>query len=293
MKIFNWVLKNKLVILLLLVVLYLVFYKNNSFIPFGQKTTLELPLPAEDTMMKQEVSYSGSYVPEAPPTSRIQERMVVTENTLSLQVKNVAESLSQIKTLAEQAGGYMVESNLDRPEEAASGNIQVRVLQTKMNEALSSFKNIAVKVVSENLRGSDVTDEYVDNEAKLQILLRNKARFEEIMAKAATVEEILRVQEQIFNLQYQIDAIKGQQDFLAKNSEMAKITVYLATDELALPFTPDQPWRPEAIFKQAVRSLFLTLRSVIVLLIWLVVYSVIWLPITLLVTLLIKKYRTK
>lgn len=290
MKLVNWFLNNKLLVVLLLVIFYLLFFRNRGVVPLSLTTSRTEMAP--DIAMKSLPSFSdtGIYYDAPPTTGGVNNRMVITENTLSLQVNNVAQVLGEIRDAAQNLGGYMVESNLDRPDEAASGNITVRVPQTKMNEALSLFKGMAVKVVSENLRGTDVTDQYVDNEARLRILQNNKTRFEEIMAKAVNVDEILRVQEQIFNIQNQIDGIKGQQEYLSKNSQMTRITIYLATDELALPFSPDQPWRPEVVFKQAIRSLLLTGRSILSLVIWLVVYSVVWLPILLVVLFFRKKF---
>ncbi|MBI3980612.1 DUF4349 domain-containing protein [Candidatus Microgenomates bacterium] len=291
MKLVNWFLNNKLLVVLLLVIFYLLFFRNRGVVPLSLITSRTEMAPG--IAMKSLPSFSDTGIYDAPPTTGgLNNRMVITENTLSMQVNNVASVLGEIRDAAQNLGGYMVESNLDRPDEAASGNITVRVPQTKMNEALSLFKGMAVKVVSENLRGTDVTDQYVDNEARLRILQNNKARFEEIMAKAVNVDEILRVQEQIFNIQNQIDGIKGQQEYLSKNSQMTRITIYLAIDELALPFSPDQPWRPEVVFKQAVRSLLLTGRSIFSLVIWLAVYSVVWLPI-LLVVLFFRKKITK
>jgi len=55
-------------------------------------------------------------------------------------------------------------------------------------------------------------------------------------------------------------------------SSTTLITIYLSTDELGLPYAPSQAWRPEVIFKQAVRSLLLNARSVANLGIWVVVY---------------------
>ena len=65
---------------------------------------------------------------------------------------------------------------------------------------------------------------------------------------------------------------------MKKEVEMAKITVYLSTDELSLPYTPDTKFRPQVIFKLAVRSLMNTLRVVGEALIWAGVYSAIWIP---------------
>ena len=123
-----------------------------------------------------------------------------------------------------------------------------------------------------------VTDQFVDNEARLTILEKNQAKFEDIMDRATNVQDILQVQREIFNLQSQIDGIKGQQNYLSKTAQMAKITIFVSTDELALPYSPAEPWRPEAIFKRAVRSLVGTMQGLGTAVIWLAVYSVVWAP---------------
>jgi len=133
-------------------------------------------------------------------------------------------------------------------------------------------------VVSETVSGRDVTDEYVDIEARVATLLKTKAKFEEILAKAEKVQDILEVQRELINLQDQIDNFKGQQNYLEKSAQVSRVTIYLATDELALPYVPAEVWRPQVIFKQAVRSLIVVLRKMGTLIIWLGVYSVIWLP---------------
>ncbi len=73
---------------------------------------------------------------------------------------------------------------------------------------------------------------------------------------------------------------------------MAKVTIYLSTDEMALPYAPSNAWRPAVIFKLAVRSLIGSLRSLASVLIWIVVYSVIWLPILIAILLLRKKIKS-
>jgi len=64
---------------------------------------------------------------------------------------------------------------------------------------------------------------------------------------------------------------------------MSLVTVYLSTDEYTLPYAPSEPWRPDVIFKTAVRSLIGNLRGIASTAIWLVVYSVIWVPVLILV----------
>lgn len=243
------------------------------------------PIPGEWRAAKSTLPSLGGGFPDyfppaqAPPAPEVKDRLVFKESHLSLLVKDVSQTLEAIQARTVELGGYLVESNLTNPQEAGQGDITVRVPQEKLGEALNFFRTLAVKVVSENLRGQDVTDEYVDIEARLTPLLKNKARFEEIMAREEKIEDILRIQQEIINLQNQIDSLRGQQNYLRQTAKMAKLTIFLSTDELILPYAPSQPWRPEAIFKQAVRSLLTNLQRTGTVAIWLGVYVAIWLPI--------------
>lgn len=272
--IINWIKQNKLSAFLLALIAGYLFYKN-FFLPVyplqrfaGSENFAEMGTPAAKVGLQY------------PPTPETKDRLVIKESTISLLVKEVTETQKAINQKAQQLGGYLVSSYVSHPEQAesANGSITVRVPQTKLEEVLDYFRSLAIKVVSENLSGQDVTDEYVDIEARLAALLKTKAKFEEILAKAEKVEEILQVQRELINLQEQIDNLKGREKYLQKSAEMSKITVYLATDELALPYAPVEAWRPKVIFKKAVRSLIGSFRKLGTATIWLGVYSVIWLP---------------
>lgn len=287
MPILNWVKQNKLATLLLLILVYFLF-KNILGGPYGI-STINSPFrtPGEfSSLEKQGISlpsvgssYPNYYQPPVASAPEVKNRLVVQESYLSLLVKNVAQSLESIKKQTVSLGGYMVESNLSSPQEAASGYITVRVPEGKLEEALNSFRSLGMKVVSENLKGTDVTDQYVDIEARLKPLQENKTRFEEIMKQATKIEDILRIQQEIISLQTQIDNLRGQQNYLEKTAQMSKITIYLSTDELSLPYAPSQPWRPSVVFKHAIRSMLGSLQKLGSLIIWVAVYSVIWLPI--------------
>lgn len=283
----NWVKNNKLSALLILVVLFFVLKGAlgsifgvsllNLSTPSYSRSAVNLGAPSAMMGVTSDSIRMPSFG-EAAPAPQVTNRMVVQNSNLSLMVKDVVKALKDIKNKTTELGGYMVDSNLTRPEEAASGEITLRIPADKLDVALDYFRSLAVKVVSENLQGTDVTDQFVDNDARLKILTANKAKFEEIMNKAVSVQDTLEVQREIFNLQSQIDSLKGQQNFLTKTSEMAKITIFVSTDELTLPYAPAQPWRPDAVFKRAVRSLVGTLQGLGSFTIWLAVYSVVWAP---------------
>lgn len=292
----DWIKRNKLITLLVVIVLFFVF--KELFPSFwriqpltrkvGFEQAVEAPLgkigapPLTRDIISQ---------PEFPPTEQ-KERLVIEESRLSLVVLNVRETTDKIIDYAKQAGGFMVSTSLTHPEEAPFATVVIRVPAENFREVIDYFRTLAVKVSSENLLGIDVTAEYVDIEARLATLEKTKAKFESILEQATSVQDILQVQRELVNLQEQIDALKGRQKYLEQTAKLAKITIYLSTDELALPYVPAKPFRPSVIFKRAVRSLVGTARSLVTLLIWVAVYTPVWLPIILIV-LFIKKWRKK
>lgn len=223
------------------------------------------------------------------PPSEDQNRVIIRDTGLSLQVKDVAESIRKIENITRNIGGFLIHSQLSKPESAANGSISVRVPEEKRAEAMEAFKKEAVKVVSESVNGTDVTDEYTDLQAQLQVLERTKVKFESILNQAVAVKDLLEVQRELLATQRQIDDIKGQQKFYEQSAKLSKITVYLSTDDLALPYSPSNEWRPRVIFKEAVRSLIQTIRSLGSLLIWVIVFLPIIIPVILVVRYLKKR----
>jgi len=239
--------------------------------------------------------YGGGFIPPVDniaPTDTT-DRMVIKESTMSLMVKDVTEAIKTIQAIAEKSGGYLINSHLSKPQESGSGSISVRVPEVKLTDTLAELRKSGLRVVDEYISGNDVTDQYVDLEARLLTLNKTKAKFEQILDQAVQVQDLLNVQRELVNLQQQIDSVKGQQQYLSQSAKLSKVTVYLSTDEFSLPYSPADPWRPDVIFKLAVRSLVSNLRNLGSALIWITVYSPVWIPVSLIVWFLTKRSKVK
>lgn len=108
---------------------------------------------------------------------------------------------------------------------------------TRFNEALQALRDLAVDVKSESTSGQDVTEEYVDLEARLRNLEASETQLLDLMKQAGTVEEILKVQQQLVNTREQIEQIKGRMQYLQESSALAYISVSLEQSKLSVEFT--------------------------------------------------------
>ena len=296
----NWIKRHKFILLLALVLAILL--NNSGRNPIGLKPAINYDAPYGTTEQSfstgidaQSSQPSRSSIGFAPPSfekvSDSSQRVVIQNSSLSLLVKNVRETGDKILSTTRSLGGFMVDLNYNNPSEQGFATITVRVPTEKLDQALSEFRSYSVKVTSENLMGTDVTEQYEDLDQRIATLKKTKAKFESILDDAKEIDDIIRVNQEIINLEQQIDFATGQKLGIEDNARLTKITIYLSTDELALPYTPDEAFRPDVIFKKAVRSLLSTVQNGGELLIWLGVYSVIWIPIVLIIIVIKKRKR--
>jgi len=291
----SWLKSNKLTVVLIIAVGYLIWKQNYSGPVYPLLMSSRQGAVQEMAVSNALPKTGGGFIPpvynDVAPTDS-SNRMVIKESTMSLVVKDVADSIKNIQAIAEKSGGYLINSHLSKPQESGSGSISVRVPEAKLTDTLAEFRKAGLRVVDEYISGNDVTDQYVDLEARLTTLNKTKAKFEQILDQAVQVQDLLNVQRELVNLQQQIDSVKGQQQYLSQSAKLSKVTVYLSTDEFSLPYSPADPWRPNVVFKLAVRSLVVNLRTIGSALIWIGVYSPVWIPVLIVVWLFSRRKKS-
>lgn len=271
-----------LVIFLVFVVVFLLGQKYfgisaGNMLPLGYSKSFAPSSVANGVaLMERDTTFAPEMAsPDAPPVIN-QTRKVVQDTIVSEQVKDVRQSVSEIGRVANNYGGYVVSSQVSSPEGASSGTVVFRVSSDKLSEALSDVKSFAVKVVSEEVYAQDITDQYENLDQRKAILEETKKQFEMIRTGAKEVSDLVSITRELISIQSQIDSIVGQQKYFDGTVKLSRVTVYLSTDEFSLPYTPDRPWRPEVVVKQAIRSLVGSLQSVGSFVIWVVIYSPVW-----------------
>ena len=220
-------------------------------------------------------------------------RMVSLTGYLSMVVKDIRKASNAMVTIAEKAGGYMVNSSISNPEENGTATLTVRVLSAKIREVIESYKKLGVKVVSENINGSDITDQYQDIGEQLRVLVETKAKFEAMLKSSTDIQDSLSVLREVQQLQNQIDGLKGQEKYLEESAKYSILTVTISKDEYELPYAPEESWSAQVVFKTAVRDLIRTLRSVAEKVIWVAVFAVVWLPVGFLALFIYRKFLRK
>ena len=205
------------------------------------------------------------------------DRMIVRTASISLVVADTEDTVSKIKDIAGSHGGYVVDTHLWRDEEQLRGSVTVRVPADSLEEALSQFKSLAVKVERETSGSQDVTEEYTDLSARLRNLEATEEELRELLAtvreRTGKAEDILAVHRELTSIRSQIEQLKGRMQYLERTAAMSAVTIELIPDILAQPIG-GTGWRPSETVAEALGSLLRTLRFLVDAAIVLLVYVV-------------------
>jgi hypothetical protein len=103
----------------------------------------------------------------------------------------------------------------------------VRVPAAKFDESLGEIRKAANRVIVETVKGQDVTEEFIDIEARLKTQKALEAQFLEIMKQAKTVEDALNVQSEIAGVRGEIEKVEGRKRFLENQTSFSTIKIQL------------------------------------------------------------------
>jgi len=224
----------------------------------------------------------------AAPSGQI-ERMVISTAQLTIIVEDVEKTLPQVNDMVKEMEGYIVQSSSYRTTyDRLAATVTLRVPAERFDEALAQLRALAGKVQSETLSGEDITDQYVNLEARLKAL---EATETELLALLSEVrqsegnaqekaEAILAIYNQLTNVRSQIEQIQGQMNYLSQMAAMATITVELQPrePEITQPVI-EEGYDPGSTFSRAGRALVQLLQGLLNALIW---FLIVLLPILLL-----------
>ncbi|MGI8468289.1 MAG: DUF4349 domain-containing protein [Pyrinomonadaceae bacterium] len=181
--------------------------------PFAQQVSLE------------QASNSQTPAPDAVT------RKIIRNAEMTLEADSPDEAQAKITAIAESKGGFVIESQKQINDTKATKTdvvtMTVRVPSAKFDESLEEIRKASNRVIVETIKGQDVTEEFIDVEARLKTQKALEAQFLEIMKQAKTVDEALDVQSKIADVRGEIEKVEGRKHFLENQSAFSTLKIRL------------------------------------------------------------------
>ena len=150
---------------------------------------------------------------------------IVRTGTLSVEVTDLQATLNQAQALITGLGGYISGSEEAHDTAYSYASITYRMPVERWFDALNGLRGLGSRVIAENTEAADVTAQVVDLDARLANLRAAETQYVGILARAATIDDVLKVQKVINETRGEIEQLQAQRDNLANRAALATLTV--------------------------------------------------------------------
>ena len=149
---------------------------------------------------------------------------VIKTATVALEVKDdeLQQTIRNATTTAEKYGGFVVSTGVLDDEENPTGSIVIRIPATRFGDALADLESLG-KVDSENVSGQDVTQEFIDLQARLRNYVAQETVLLRLMDRAQSVTDTIRVQNELQRVQLEVERLRGRITYLEDQTAMSTI----------------------------------------------------------------------
>jgi len=241
-------------------------------------------------------------VDNAPGQAASIERKIIKNAEVSVLVEDSDIAIDRLTQVVGDVGGYIVSSriwyepHLDG-ENYKYASITLGIPVDQFEVTMRRVRGLAVRVLDENASGEDVTDQFVDLQSRLTNLEATQARIQSFLEDAKTVDEALRINQELAQIEAQIEEVKGRMNYLSDRAAFSTITVTVSPELPEIEPTPlptPQPWTPGDTLKDATETLVDAYQGIVEFAIWLFVAVIpILVPPALVIWLIVKLVRRK
>ena len=187
---------------------------------FASESSLVLPVPAKVVLE------SDSFQPQVLSSLEVTQRKIISNASIAVEVEVVQTAITEVRTIAESLGGFVEHLSSSGSPEHQRATMTIRVPQDQFFSALERIETLG-EVQSQSVGSEDVSEQFIDLEARLKSSLREEQSLLSLLEKTEGVGEILAIERELSRIRSEIERLQGQLNFLERRVDLATIGVTL------------------------------------------------------------------
>ena len=174
------------------------------------------------------------------------DRKIVYRGTISAQTTNFDNDYNAILAKLGEYGGYVQSSAVSgtKPEEwqetGRNAQMTLRVPSSKFDEFMKFLGSMG-ETLSSAVNGEDISLQYFDTETRLETLRTREDRLEALLEKAATMEDIISLEQALSDVSYEIQSLEMNLRDFDSLIDFSTVTIALQEVQVINKVTPSSP----------------------------------------------------
>lgn len=202
----------------------------------NQKQSDKVSYALADMEMQEEIipiTREQEIKPPPPPLPTLEnqdviKKKIIKDGRIGIQVDNLENSKSRIDTLVKNHGGYYDNESFNNSDWESSYNLKIRIPSANFENFINKIETGEGEIKYKEIDARDVTDQFIDLETRLQNKKNYLKRYNELLAKAQTVKDILEIEEKIRVIEEEIESTTGRIKYLSDLVEYSTLDLTIS-----------------------------------------------------------------
>ena len=158
------------------------------------------------------------------------ESKIIKTSNLRYETENNQESYAIIQKLITKYNATIQNDVTGKDYSSSYRNITIRISNTNFTPFLNDLSQGVKYFDRKEISSQDVTEQYIDLEARMNAKKNLEKRYLEILSKASKVSEILEIEKQLAIIREEIESKEGQLKYLKSQIAMSTINIEMYTN---------------------------------------------------------------
>lgn len=248
--------------------------------------------PALETVNFSPPNIKDDLVEGASAKATVNKKKIIKDGSITTKAKDITASKKGIDETIKKLNAYYEVEELDNNDLSVSYNLKIRVPSLNFEKLISAIESGTDEITNKSIQARDVTEEFMDIETRLSNKREYLKKYRELLSKAAKVDDILAIEENIRVLQEEIESSEGRLKYLSDQVAYSTLNLTLYKEKAFVYKAPEQDKFSERVKK----SLGSGWNSVVNFALWLITvwpFTIVFILLWVVIKWIIKRRRNK
>lgn len=154
-----------------------------------------------------------------------QEQKLIKESYLRFETQDLEATYANISKFVQQNQGFIQDDVSDKSYNQLSRRLIIRIPTNKFQNTIDAISKDVKYFDTKQITSKDVTEEFIDLEARLKAKQTLEARYLELLNKANSVKDILEIERELSTIREEIESKQGRLKYLENKVSQSTLTV--------------------------------------------------------------------
>lgn len=177
---------------------------------------------ALDDVLEEETSTINGII--SSPKENVKQK-IIKESFLRFETQDLNNTYNQIKQIIIKNNGFVQNDQSNKSYNKLTRHLIIRIPTSNFQNTVDSISKNVPFFDTKRISSKDVTEEFIDLEARLKAKQTLEKRYLELLTKAKNVKEILEIEKELSIIREEIEAKQGRLKYLQNKVSLSTLEI--------------------------------------------------------------------